>query len=143
MRTEKGVAVVAYKESNRNQRFLVLQRTKNWQGWELPKGNLEEGDYEKTVKLELEEEAGVTEDSIESLESLGQVLKWTFERDGDEIKREYKCFLVKVSEDTYVDTSGNPHEEHSGGYFFDYDDASSLLTHENQKELLEKVADDL
>ncbi len=143
MKTEKGVAVVAYKESNRNQRFLVLQRTKNWEGWELPKGHLEEEDYEKTVKLELEEEAGITEDSVKSLESLEQTLEWTFEKDGEEIKREYKCFLVKVSEDAYVDTSGNPHEEHAGGYFFDYDDASALLTYDNQKELLEQVADDL
>lgn len=143
MKTEKGVTIVAYKNSNRNNRFLVLQRTKNWEGWELPKGHLEENDYEKTVKLELGEEAGIDEDSVESLESLDQVMEWTFEQDGEEIKREYKCFLVKVSEDAIVDTTQNPHDEHSGGYFFDLEDATALLTYDNQRELLEQVADDL
>jgi len=143
MKTEKGVTIVAYKESNRNTRFLVLKRTKNWDGWELPKGHLEGDDYEKTVKLEIEEEAGVLEESIESMESMEQVLEWTFEQDGEEIKREYRCYLVKVSEDTYVDTSRNPHEEHDSGYFFDLDDATALLTYENQQELLEQVAENL
>lgn len=143
MKTEKGVTIIAYKKSNRNSRFLVLKRTKNWEGWELPKGHLEEDDYVETVKLELGEEGGISEEHIESVESLDQALEWTFERDGDEIKREYHCYLVKVSEDAIVDTGQNPHEEHDSGYFFDLDDASALLTYDNQRELLEQVADDL
>ncbi|MFT4869146.1 MAG: 8-oxo-dGTP pyrophosphatase MutT (NUDIX family) [Colwellia polaris] len=143
MKTEKGVTIVAYKESNRNKRFLVLQRTKNWDGWELPKGHLENDDHRETVELELEEEAGISEESIESLESLEQVMEWTFERDGDEIKREYSCYIVKVNEDAIVDTTNNPHDEHEGGYFFDLTDAKALLTYDNQRELLEEVAENL
>lgn len=143
MKTEKGVTIVAYKESNRNNRFLVLKRTKNWDGWELPKGHLENDDYIETVKLELEEEAGVTEDSLESVESLDQVMEWTFERDDEKIKREYHCYIVKVSEDAIVDTSNNPHDEHENGYFFNLDDATALLTYDNQRELLEEVSENL
>lgn len=143
MKTEKGVTIIAYKESNRNNRFLVLKRTKNWDGWELPKGHLEEGDYIETVELELGEEGGISEDCIESVESLDQVLEWAFERDGDKIKREYHCYIVKVSENAIVDTSQNPHDEHENGYFFNLEDATALLTYDNHRELLEKVADNL
>lgn len=143
MKTEKGVTIIAYKESNRNNRFLVLKRIKNWEGWELPKGHLENDDYVETVKLELGEEGGISEEHIESVESLNQALEWTFERDGDKIKREYHCYLVKVSEEAIVDTSQNPHDEHEDGYFFNLEDATALLTHDNQRELLEQVSDNI
>ena len=138
MKTEKGVAIVAYKEKRGKKRFLVLQRTKNWEGWELPKGHLEQDDYTKTVKQELQEEAGIPEEEIDNLEQLDTVLEWSYEDEeqGEEIKREYKGFLVKISEDTIVDTTQNPHDEHANGFFMKEGDVESLLTYDNQKELL-------
>ena len=144
MRTEKGVVVVAYKEVRRNHRYLVLKRTKNWEGWELPKGHLEEDDYRETVKLELGEEAGLSEEEIEDIKDMDETLEWTFEDDdGEEIKREYKAFLVEISEDAIVDVSENPHDEHETGFFLDYEDASSLLTYDNQAEILERGKESL
>jgi len=143
MRTEKGVVVVAYKEVRRNHRYLVLKRTKNWEGWELPKGHLENDDYRETVKLELGEEVGLEEEKIEDIEDMGETLEWTFEDDGEEVKREYKAFIVKISEDAVVDVSANPHDEHETGFFLDFEDASSLLTYDNQNELLEKGKESL
>lgn len=137
MKTEKGVVIVAYKKVRRNHRYLVLKRTKNWEGWELPKGHLENDDYRETVKLELGEEAGLDGEKIESIEDMEETLEWTFEDDGEEIKREYKAFLVEISEDAIVDVSENPHDEHETGFFLDYGDASSLLTYDNQREILE------
>ncbi len=143
MRIEKGVVVVAYKEVRRNHRYLVLKRTKNWEGWELPKGHLEEDDYRETVKLELGEEAGLSEEEIEDIKEMEQTLEWTFEDDGEEIKREYKAFLVEISEDAVVDVSENPHDEHETGFFLDYEDGSSLLTYGNQAEILERGKESL
>jgi 8-oxo-dGTP pyrophosphatase MutT (NUDIX family) len=143
MRIEKGVVVVAYKEVRRNHRYIVLKRTKNWEGWELPKGHLEEDDYRETVKLELGEEAGLSEEEIEDIKDMDETLEWTFEDDGEEIKREYKAFLVKISEDAIVDVSENPHDEHETGFFLDYEDASSLLTYDNQAEILERGKESL
>ena len=143
MRTEKGVVVVAYKEVRRNHRYLVLKRTKNWEGWELPKGHLEEDDYSETVKLELGEEAGLSEEEIEDIKDMDETLEWTFEDDGEEIKREYKAFLVEISEDAVVDVSENPHDEHETGFFLDYEDGSSLLTYDNQAEILERGKESL
>ena len=143
MRTEKGVVVVAYKEVRRNLRYLVLKRTKNWEGWELPKGHLENDNYRETVKLELGEEAGLEEEKIEEIQEMEKKLEWTFEDDGEKVKREYKAFTVKIGEDAVVDVSGNPHDEHENGFFLDYEDASSLLTYDNQKELLEQGKESL
>ncbi|WP_414836427.1 NUDIX domain-containing protein [Candidatus Nanohalococcus occultus] len=138
MEREKGVVLVVYKKPSRNPRYLVLNRKKNWEGWELPKGHLEKDDYEHTARLELSEEAGI--EAIEELESTEQVLEWSFEDDdGQTIKREYKAFIVKVDEGAVTDTSANPHDEHERGHFFNYEDAKSLLTHQNQKEILDAL----
>ena len=136
MRTEKGVVVVAYKEVRRNHRYLVLKRTKNWEGWELPKGHLENDDHRETVKLELGEEAGLSEEEIEDIKDMDETLEWTFEDDGEEIKREYKAFLVEISEDAIVDVSENPHDEHETGFFLSKEDCNGLLTYDEHKEVL-------
>jgi hypothetical protein len=72
-----------------------------------------------------------------------QILEWTFEDDGEEIKREYKVFIVKIDENAVVDVTENPHDEHETGFFLDYEDASSLLTYDNQREILEKGKESL
>ncbi|MFB6245013.1 MAG: NUDIX domain-containing protein [Candidatus Nanohaloarchaea archaeon] len=142
MTTEKGVILVVYKESRGHRRFLVLKRTKNWEGWELPKGHLEDG-YESTVRLELEEEAGIEESEIVEVEEMGETVSWSFEDDGEEIHREYRAFLVRVDGDAIVDVSGNPHDEHDSGYFFNYDDVHSLLTYDDQRSLLREAKETL
>jgi len=136
MKTEKGVIIVAYKESDRNPRFTVLKRKKNWEGWELPKGHLEKDDYRETVKIELGEETGIEQQSIESITDLEQLVEWEFEEDGQTIGREYKAFLVKLSEDSYIDVSKNPCDEHETGLFLRFRDVEEMLTYDDQTELL-------
>lgn len=141
MKTEKGVALVGYKEKRGKKRFLVLQRTKNWEGWELPKGHLEDEDYTKTVKQELREEGGIPEEEIEDIKDLDADLEWSYEdeEEVEEIKREYRGFIVKISDDAIVDTTQNPHDEHENGFFMKKEDVESLLTYDNQKELLQEA----
>lgn len=138
MTTEKGVIIAAYK-NERNPRFVVLKRQKNWEGWELPKGHLENDDYRETVEEELEEEAGIEKEEIEQIKDLEKTVEWSFEDDGEEVKREYKAFMVQLDEDAIVDIHGNPHDEHSQGFFFRVEDADSLLTYEEHVEVLEKA----
>ena len=137
MRTEKGVALVVYKKKRGKKRFLILKRNKNWEGWEIPKGHLEDEDYTKTVKQELREEAGIPEKKIEKIENLNRDLEWTFtDEEGQEVKREYRGYVVETSKAASVDVTQNPHEEHETGFFMKKEDVKSLLTYENQKELL-------
>jgi len=141
MRTEKGVTIIAYKETRGSRRFLILKRKKNWEGWELPKGHLEEDDYTETVKIELKEEAGIEKESIISIDDTDEVLEWSFEDEGEEVNREYKIYIVKINEEASVNTTGNPSDEHETGFFMKKEDVESLLTYDNQKELLEKMDD--
>ncbi|MFB6202973.1 MAG: NUDIX domain-containing protein [Candidatus Nanohaloarchaea archaeon] len=138
MRTEKGVILAVWKNSNRNPRFLVLKRKKNWEGWELVKGHLE-GEEEETAMTELEEEAGIGEDQVEELKDLDSTVEWSFEDDGEKVKREYRAFMARVEEDAVPDVDGNPHDEHEKALFLSYEDASALLTYEDQDEILEEV----
>lgn len=140
MKTEKGVIIAAYKQDS-YPRFVVLNRKKNWEGWELPKGHLEEDDYDKTVKLELQEEAGIDEEQIEEIEELGYTAEWTYEEEGETIKREYRGFIVRLSDDALIDVNQNPHDEHAQGFFFRREDAESLLTHENNVEALDEACE--
>lgn len=141
MRTEKGVALIVYKQKRGTRRFLILKRTKNWEGWEIPKGHLEDEDYQKTVKQELREEANIQEEEISNIESLETDLTWSYEDEetGEKVNREYQAYKVKVSSNTSVDVTKNPHEEHETGFFMKHKDAKSLLTHKNQKTLLNSI----
>ena len=141
MEEEKGVIIVAYKE-RRHPRFLVLKRSKNWEGWELPKGHLED-DFRSTGLEELEEEAGIEESEVEELEQLDQTVEWSFEEDGEKHERSYTTFRAVISDEAVVDVSNNPDEEHESGFFFRYRDAESLLTYEEHRELLEQVFEQL
>jgi 8-oxo-dGTP pyrophosphatase MutT (NUDIX family) len=138
METEKGVIIVLYKQSRRSNRFALLKRKKNWEGWEIPKGHLEDDGYEHTVKLELREETGIDEDDIEEITDMEETVSWEYEEDGEEFRKEYRAFLVRVDEDTDIDISHNPHEEHEQGFFLKKEDAESLITYENNIEILEK-----
>ncbi len=139
MKTEKGVIITAYKETRGKPRFIVLKRKKNWEGWEIPKGHLEKDNYRKTVEIELREEAGIQKEKIESINDQEETVTWTFKKDGEKIKKEYKAFIVKVEEDTYVDISKNPCDEHESGLFLRYRDVKEMLTYEDQKKVLEKA----
>ena len=138
VKLEKGVALVVYKKPGRKPRYAVLNRKKNWEGWEIPKGHLEE-DYEETVYLELKEETGINEDQVESVEELDRSLEWTYEKDGEERQKKYCLYLVKVDDTAHIDVSKNPHDEHEKGHFLNFNDASSLLTYENYSDALKQV----
>lgn len=138
MKTEKGVVIIAYKPGE-PPRYLVLKRKKNWDGWETPKGHLEDGDYRKTARIELQEEAGIEEEDIRELEEMDETVSWEYEEDGEEFRREYRAFLAELDPDAFVDVSENPHDEHEDGYFFRFRDAKQLLTYDDNLELLKSA----
>lgn len=140
MKTEKGVILVVYKESRRQHRYAILKRKKNWEGWELPKGHLEEDNYKKTVKIELQEETGIKEENIRGITDMEETTSWEYEQDGEDFKKEYKGFIVHVDDDASIDTSQNPCDEHSQGFFLKKEDAKGLLEYENNVEILDSAA---
>lgn len=136
MELEKGVIVTVFDEKNR---VLVLKRKKNWEGWELPKGHLEKDDYEETVLIELEEETGIEPEKIDSIKDLDKTISWEYSQDGDDFRKEYKAFAVKVSGVEAVDTRENPCDEHEHGFFLRPSHVREMLEYENNVEVLDEA----
>lgn len=139
MKKVEGVVVVVYKKSDGSTRYAVLKRELNWEGWELVKGKVEDGeDLEKTAKREVKEETGIEANEIVSLDDIHE---WEYQRNGEKHKAEYHAFLAEVPEDSYIDVDANKVEEHSKGFFLNLRDSKGMLTHDNQKELLEEASE--
>ena len=136
MEVEKGVILAVFDENNR---IMVMKRKKNWEGWELPKGHLEKDDYRETVLIELEEEAGIDPEHIESVIDLDHTASWKYTQDGKEYRKEYKAYTVKVSDVDSVDTSENPDDEHEHGFFLRPRHVEEMLEYDNNVEVLEQA----
>lgn len=139
MKEERRVCVVLCKQVGPTYRFAVLKRVKNWEGWELIKGHIEEDDPEQTALTELREEAGIEEKDVIRLEPIDHEIEWTYNENGREIRAVCDCFLAVVSDDVFISVTQNPDEEHEKGHFLNYRDARDILTYDDQKELLQKV----
>ena len=140
MDVEKGVILAVFDENNR---IMVLKRKKNWEGWELPKGHLEKDDYRETVLIELEEEAGIDPEHIESVIDLDHTTSWKYTQDGKDYRKEYKAYTVKVSDVDNVDTSENPDDEHEHGFFLRPRHVEEMLEYDNNVEVLEKALEEI
>ena len=142
MKVKRGVATAPYRIKNGKREYVLLRRNKNWKGWEMPKGHLEEKDYDHTVQIELKEEAGIEKEEILEKEPLQEKegshksISWTYQKNGEKIRSEFLAFKVRLSSDTELDISDNPHSEHTDARFVKYKEALELLTHEEQKEIL-------
>lgn len=142
METVNGVTVVVYKEHGDYFRFAVLRRTLNWDGWELVKGHIDEGeDAEAAARREVSEETGIEPINIQPLDTMHE---WEYERDGTEYQAEYQCFLAQAPSNALirVDEDTEP-QEHSKGHFLNSRDAIDILSHDNQKELLREAVEKL
>ena len=140
MEVEKGVITAVFDEDNR---VLVLKRKKNWKGWELPKGHLEKDDYRETVLIELEEEAGIDPELVDLVKDLEETVEWEYTQNGEDFKKQYKAFLVKVSDVERVDTSQNPCDEHEHGFFLRPRHVEEMLEYENNKKVLRKAMEEI
>lgn len=103
MSVRKGVSLVVY-DDNGSLYFLILQRVKDWQGWEFPKTAIEEGDNAEEAALQcLKSQTGLSQ-----FKMIGKLdTPREFEKDG--IRYSYDIFIVessmnipvKISDDKY------------------------------------------
>ncbi|MDY6770771.1 MAG: NUDIX domain-containing protein [Candidatus Nanohaloarchaea archaeon] len=142
MKEVEGVVVALYKPTGDYHRFAVLKRDVNWEGWELPKGRLDDTeDPEKAARREIKEETSIEPVSITDLD---EIHEWEYEQDGEKRHAKYHAFMAEAPENAFIDVSDNPDkDEHSKGHFLNLRDTKDVLTHENQRELVEKVAERL
>ena len=59
MEEKKGVSAVIY-DDNGALYFLIFHRVKDWEGWEFPKGGINDGEApEEAIIREIQEETGL------------------------------------------------------------------------------------
>ncbi len=133
-----GVVVALYKMAGGHPRFAVLRRDVTWDGWELPKGRLDDGeDPETAARREVIEETSIEPTEVTDLDD---VHEWAYERDGEKHRARYHAFMARAPDSAFIDISDNPDEdEHSKGHFLNTRDTTDILTHENQRELVRDV----
>ncbi|MFH1229141.1 MAG: NUDIX hydrolase [Candidatus Aenigmatarchaeota archaeon] len=120
-------------------KFLLLHRTKNWRGWELPKGGLKD-DEKEIIGLEREifEETGSRKFKV--ISKTRHLIKYKFPKgfvkDGHIFHgASGYLFLVELLTDKIkVDRS-----EHDRYVWTTKEEAIKMLTHSNQKNALEYV----
>jgi len=121
----------------KNPQFLILHRTKNWNGWELVKGGLREGENVlKCLKREIKEETGTKEFKI--ISKTRHYIKYKFPKGFVKDNHIYHgakgyVFLVELfSKRVKVDKS-----EHDRHLWVSKDEAMEILTHKSHKNALE------
>ncbi len=117
--------------------FLILKRTKNWEGWEFIKGGIEKGETEKdAVKRETKEETGLQKFKI--IKKIDDVKK-EFIGLGNKLNI-HSVYLVEANMNVPIHIGEE--REHSTYLWADADSAMSKLTWDNDKEILAKVLED-
>jgi 8-oxo-dGTP pyrophosphatase MutT (NUDIX family) len=121
-------------------KILVLHRTKNWRGWELPKGGLKDGEnVANGLRREVFEETGSRKFKI--IAKTRHFIRYRFPRGYVKDNHIFfgakgYLFLVKALESKIkVDR-----DEHDGFRWATKDEAMKLLTHRNQRNALEYVS---
>jgi len=134
-RYRPGICAIVWRETPKGKEYLVLRRTQNWSGWELPKGGcLDNETEEQTLEREMLEEVGLKNPEHEKLFYTIQYL-WPgpLEKDGhdwDGVR--FTLYAVK-HDNTPVSID---EREHDGFAWLAYDQARDRLTYEDQKEAL-------
>jgi len=135
---EKSAGAIVFRRENGKIFYLILyypslshRAEKNF--WDFPKGHLEKGESEiDTVKREIFEETGIKD--IKILEGFKETIKYFFKWQGEKILKFVTFYLAETNQKEISISS-----EHLDWQWLEFEQAYSLLTHKNSKEILKKA----
>ena len=139
MRYRPGIGAVVYRITDQGPRFLIFHRIKNWEGWEMLKGGIADGETEmESLEREIKEETGLKDYQI--IKKTGKVIKYEWPKEFVKDQHiyfgaEHTFYLVKANDDKInIDT-----REHDDYKWVTKEEALKLLTYNNHKRVLEHV----
>lgn len=127
MKEEKSCGAVIFREEEKRE-YLVIHSVKGH--WSLCKGHVEKNETEhETATREIREETGL---SVEYVENFREVIRYSPYED---CMKDVVFFLGKVSGGTLICQE----EEVAEAKFLPYEAALARLTHESDREILQKA----
>lgn len=125
---EKSAGAVVFRKNDGRIQYLLLMRNPKY--WDLPKGNIEEGEKEEdTVKREVDEETGLKK--IEIISGFKEREHYFYRLKGELVSKDVVFFLAE-SKEGEVQIS----KEHENYGWFEFEDAIKKV---KSKEILEKA----
>jgi len=139
MKYRKGIGAVIYRKTKEDSVFLILHRKKNWEGWELLKGGIIDGEDELTsLKREIKEETGLKKYKI--IKKTGKAIKYKWPKQFAKDHRiyfgaEHVFYLIETS----ISKIKIDKREHDDYKWVTGEEALKLLTYNNHKRILKYV----
>jgi 8-oxo-dGTP pyrophosphatase MutT (NUDIX family) len=126
------------------EKFLLLHRVLNWEGWEFPKGGIDTNEsHEETIKRELFEETGIV--NYELISMIDEFEFFDSVRKGKSHVTNYLVRAPNTSKITFSNqekmVNGDKLVEHDSYKWFFPKEAIKTVYHDNQKETLKKAID--
>ncbi len=137
MKTKKGVTAVVFDKKNDKAYFLLMHRVLNWKGWEFVKGGIDKNETpEEAVLREVEEETGLVKVAI--ISRLTRKIVWTH----NGTRYDYIPFLIKANMEDKINLDQEI-IEHDNHAWVDLENALAMLTHKDNKKILEEAVETL
>lgn len=128
MARETSAGAVLFRLEAGARLYLVLHYTA--EHWDFPKGNVEEGEDDRTTVLrEIEEETGIRNASF--VEPFMETIRYSYTWKGLYINKIVRMYLAET-----VETNVRLSDEHTAFAWLPYEKALERLTHDKSKELL-------
>lgn len=135
----KGVFFVVYALNKKgNVEYLVLKRQLHWNGWEFPKGGIEQSEtHLKTIQRELKEETGLVPLNFKKFNIKGK-FKYhdRLEDRPEKIGQTFESLYAVEVKKKRINVDGI---EHSDFRWANFSQASKILTWDNQKQSIKIV----
>jgi len=130
MPQERSAGAVVFRREDSKIKYLLLRRGPTY--WDLPKGNIDEGEDEQTTaEREIIEETGLNDAKI--LPDFKEKINYFYRREGQTIYKEVVFFLAETKSDN-VKIS----KEHEEFGWFAYEEAIEKV---KSKEIITKAND--
>lgn len=134
MLIEKSAGIVVFRRNNNKVEYLILKY--GARHWDFPKGHLE--DNETSIQAALRETKEETNLDVKIIDGFIEKISYIFRTQysqGQVIYKEVDFFIGEVPFNVEVKLS----HEHSKFKWETYEEAKKILTHQNAKNILEKV----